>query len=96
MRVSTNEYLHKSLFALQKMASRFWKPRSFIMENEQNLAIRRTFNAFEAGKILNVGHNRVRELVRCGRIKALPVGRRILISETALNDFLANADRGEQ
>jgi excisionase family DNA binding protein len=56
---------------------------------------KRVFNPFEAGKVANVGHNRIREWVRAGTLRALP-GRRILIPESALEEFLKNAVRGEK
>jgi predicted site-specific integrase-resolvase len=56
--------------------------------------VRRVFNAVEAGKIAGVGHNRIREWVRAGKLRALP-GHRILIPEAALETFLQSATRGE-
>ena len=65
------------------------------MENLSSTAqTRRVFNPFEAGKIAGVGHNRIREWVRAGKLRALP-GRRILIPEAALETFLQSASRGE-
>lgn len=55
---------------------------------------RRTLNPSEAGKIAGVGHNRIREWVKAGKLRALP-GRRILIPEAALEEFLRTAQRRE-
>jgi excisionase family DNA binding protein len=59
---------------------------------ENLVATRRVLNPFEAGKIAGVGHNRIREWVRAGKLRALP-GRRILIPEAALETFLQSATR---
>jgi excisionase family DNA binding protein len=56
---------------------------------------KRVFNPFEAAKVANVGHNRIREWVRAGTLRALP-GRRILIPETALEEFLQSAKREQK
>jgi excisionase family DNA binding protein len=55
-------------------------------------ATRRVLNPFEAARIAGVGHNRIREWVRAGTLRALP-GRRVLIPEAALEEFLKSATR---
>jgi hypothetical protein len=54
---------------------------------------RRVYNAVEAASILGIGHNRVRELVRSGQLRALPT-RNIAIPDVALEEFLATVVRG--
>jgi excisionase family DNA binding protein len=55
-------------------------------------ADRSVLNSYEAAKKLGVGHNRVRELVRAGTLRALP-GRNIRIPIKALEDYLETASR---
>lgn len=42
----------------------------------------------ELQKILKVGHNKAYELVATGEIKSIKVGRRILIPEIAIKNFI--------
>jgi excisionase family DNA binding protein len=62
-----------------------------LIATDQSLK-KRVFNPFEAAKVAHVGHNRIREWVRAGTLRALP-GRRILIPESALEEFLQSARR---
>ena len=43
----------------------------------------------EASAVLRVGRHAVYELVRCGRLRSLKIGRQIRIPRDALEDFLA-------
>lgn len=54
----------------------------------------RVLNPVEAAKVLGIGHNRVRELIRAGSLRALP-GRRMLVPDVALEEYLATAKRGQ-
>lgn len=55
---------------------------------------KRVKNPFEAAKILGIGHNQVRELVRAGKLRALP-GRNIKIPDVAIEEFLHGTTRGQ-
>jgi hypothetical protein len=49
----------------------------------KKLTKRRVYNAFEAAKLLGIGHNQVRKLVRSGELRAFPT-RNIVIPDVAL------------
>lgn len=50
------------------------------------------YNPFEAALVLGIGHNRVRELVCDGKLRAMP-GRNIKIPDAAIEEFLKNVSR---
>jgi len=43
----------------------------------------------EAGAVLRIGRNTVYELVRCGRLRSLKIGRNIRIPRDAIAEFLS-------
>lgn len=45
-------------------------------------------NVPEAAKLLRIGINRCYELVRCGRLRSIRNGKRILIPKVAIFEFL--------
>lgn len=45
-------------------------------------------NVPEAAKLLRIGINRCYELVRCGRLRSIKIGKRILVPRTAIFEFL--------
>lgn len=55
------------------------------MNNE--IIQKRVFSAFETAKILSIGHNRVRELVRAGVLNSLP-GRNLRITDHSINQYI--------
>ena len=50
----------------------------------------------EAAKQLRVGIGRCDELVRCGRLRSVKIGKRFLIPKSAILDFLGMADMTEE
>ena len=48
---------------------------------------KRVFSTFEVAKILRIGHNRVRELVRAGVLNSLP-GRNLRITDYSINQYI--------
>jgi excisionase family DNA binding protein len=52
----------------------------------------KTGDAYQAGEILGIGHNQVRQLVRAGKLRALP-GRNIKIPLVAIEEYLATCTR---
>lgn len=42
----------------------------------------------EAGKVLRIGRNTIYELVRCGQIRSVKVGRQLRITKQALLEYL--------
>ena len=63
------------------------------MENTKPPVVqKRVLNVFETGAMIGKGHNAVRELVRDGKIRALP-RRNIKIPLVAIQEFLATATR---
>lgn len=51
-----------------------------------------TLTVEEAGRILRVGRNTAYELVRCGRLKSVRVGKQIRIPKQALSEYLGQFD----
>ena len=47
---------------------------------------------YQVGAIIGIGHNAVRELVRAGKLRALP-GRNIKIPLIAVDEYLATCTR---
>lgn len=47
--------------------------------------------ADEASKLLRIGKNHIYELVRCGRLRSIRVGRKILIPHSAIGEFLESS-----
>lgn len=43
----------------------------------------------EACQILRIGRNAGYELIRCGRLKSIQIGRNIRVPRNALSDFIA-------
>lgn len=50
----------------------------------------------EAAKQLRVGIGRCYELVRCGRLRSIKIGKRFLIPKSAIFDFLGMAETAEE
>ena len=48
----------------------------------------KTFTVSEAENRLRLGHTKVAELIRTGELKSIKVGRRRLIPEMAIQDFI--------
>jgi hypothetical protein len=68
---------------------------SAIATNKETTAVstaRRVLTAYEVAPLIGRGHNQVRELVRAGKLRALP-GRNIKIPLESVNEFLATATR---
>jgi excisionase family DNA binding protein len=64
------------------------------MENQLQAATDRlVLTSYEVAQKLGCGHNRVRELIRAGLLRALP-GRNIRIPVQALEQYLETASRG--
>lgn len=55
-------------------------------------AIPLVFTVPEAAKLLRIGNNRYYELVRCGRLRSVRNGKRILIPKVAIFEFLGMPD----
>lgn len=63
------------------------------MENENTLeALPLVLTVPEAAKQLRVGIGRCYELTRCGRLRNIRVGKRILIPRAAIFEFLGVAE----
>lgn len=56
---------------------------------------RLAFNLDESARALGVARNTMRELIDSGRVRAVRVGRRRLVSSSELERFLAE-DRGDE
>ena len=50
----------------------------------------------EAAKQLRIGIGRCYELVRCGRLRSIKIGKRFLIPKSAVFDFLGMAETAEE
>ncbi|KYH28899.1 helix-turn-helix domain protein [Clostridium tepidiprofundi DSM 19306] len=50
--------------------------------------MQKVYTAKEAAEVLKIHYNSVYQLVQEGRIKCVKVGRKILIPERCLNDFI--------
>ncbi len=66
------------------------------MTSELNCALHTQTNplvltADEASKLLRIGKNHIYELTRCGRLRSIRVGRKILIPHSAIREFLESA-----
>ena len=48
-----------------------------------------TLTVEEAGKVLRVGRNTAYELVRCGQLRSIKVGRQLRVPKQALAEYLA-------
>ena len=48
-----------------------------------------TLTVEEAGQILRVGRNTAYDLVRCGKLRSIKVGKQIRIPKQALQDYLS-------
>ena len=48
-----------------------------------------TLTVLETGALLRIGRNKVYELVRCGRLRSLKIGRNIRVPRDAIAEFLA-------
>lgn len=55
-------------------------------------AIPLVFTVPEAAKQLRIGIGRCYELARCGRLRSIKIGKRILIPRTAIFEFLGMPD----
>jgi hypothetical protein len=64
------------------------------MNSTTESTVRRVLNPYEVAPLIGKGHNQVRELVRAGKLRALP-GRNIKIPLESVNEFLATATREE-
>ncbi len=42
----------------------------------------------EVAQILGLGRNTIYELLRCGQLRSVKVGRRYLVTQDAINNFL--------
>jgi excisionase family DNA binding protein len=73
----------------------FHPPEKKLGGGMKKLMKRRVYNAFEAAKLLGIGHNQVRKLVRSGELRAFPT-RNIVIPDVALEEYLATVRRGGQ
>ncbi len=47
-----------------------------------------TLTVEEAGQVLRVGRNTAYELVRCGQLRSIKVGRQIRVPKDAVSDYL--------
>lgn len=50
-----------------------------------------TLRVEEVAEILRIGRGSAYELIRCGRLHAIRMGRRILVPRSSLESFLTNA-----
>ena len=48
-----------------------------------------TLTVEEAGQILRVGRNTAYDLIRCGKLRSIKVGKQIRIPKQALQDYLS-------
>ena len=48
-----------------------------------------TLTVVEAGQVLRVGRNTAYDLVRCGKLRSIKVGKQIRIPKQALQDYLS-------
>ena len=51
-----------------------------------------TLTVDEAGKVLRVGRNTAYELVRCGQLRSIKVGRQLRIPKQALQEYLGQVN----
>lgn len=51
-----------------------------------------TLTVPEVGQFLRIGRNNAYQLVRCGKIRSLKIGRQIRVSKKAVLDYLEGAD----
>lgn len=60
----------------------------FGVRNDENETLPLVLTVLEAAKKLRIGLGRCYELVRCGRLRNIKVGKRILIPRAAIFEFL--------
>lgn len=61
-----------------------------VMKHDTTTA-RYTLTVAEAGQALNLGRQSIYELIRTGRLRAIHVGRKIIIPRDAIDEFLRPA-----
>lgn len=65
------------------------------MESRFNDGLPLVLGVPEAAKILRIGVGRCYELVRCGRLRNIKIGKRILVPRVAIFEFLGMRDDSE-
>lgn len=69
---------------------------NFEVRNDAHEALPLVLTVPEAAKQLRVGIGRCYELVRCGRLRSIKIGKRFLIPKSAIFDFLGMAETAEE
>ena len=69
---------------------------NFEIRNDAHEALPLVLTVPEAAKQLRVGIGRCYELVRCGRLRSIKIGKRFLIPKSAIFDFLGMAETAEE
>ena len=67
----------------------FIKEEIIMVNNLNDLPL--TLRVEEVAGILRIGRGSAFELIRCGKLHAIRMGRRILVPRSSLESFLANA-----
>ena len=68
---------------------KFTKEEITMVHNLNDLPL--TLRVEEVAKILRIGRGSAYELIRCGKLHAIRMGRRILVPRSSLESFLENA-----
>lgn len=68
------------------------KKYEFGVRNDANEALPLVLTVPEAAEKLRIGIGRCYELVRCGKLRNIKVGRRFLIPRTSIFEFLGVPD----
>ena len=67
----------------------FIKDEIIMVNNLNDLPL--TLRVEEVAEILRIGRGSAYELIRCGKLHAIRMGRRILVPRSSLESFLENA-----